>query len=95
MARQRKPSHRITTSRQDSPAAVRARTGEHVRRADRRTIHFLTQDELRNLFKMIRSKRDKAIFLVAYRHGLRVSEIGLLQLNNPLMLSGGCRYFLL
>src|SRR5207244_11631860 len=27
----------------------------------------------------IRSKRDKAIFLVAYRHGLRASEIGLLQ----------------
>jgi site-specific recombinase XerD len=31
------------------------------------------------LFKVIRSKRDKAIFLVAYRHGLRASEIGLLQ----------------
>ena len=28
---------------------------------------------------MIRSKRDKAIFLVGYRHGLRASEIGLLQ----------------
>jgi site-specific recombinase XerD len=27
----------------------------------------------------MRSKRDKAIFLVAYRHGLRASEIGLLQ----------------
>ena len=49
-----------------------------MRRAER-TIHFLTQDELRQLFKVIRSKRDKAIFLVAYRHGLRASEIGLLQ----------------
>ena len=29
--------------------------------------------------RVIRSKRDKAIFLVAYRHGLRASEIGLLQ----------------
>ena len=38
-----------------------------------------TPDELRRLFKVIRSKRDKAIFLVAYRHGLRASEIGLLQ----------------
>jgi site-specific recombinase XerD len=28
---------------------------------------------------VIKSKRDKAIFLVAYRHGLRASEIGLLQ----------------
>ena len=57
---------------QASPAA-------HVRRQDARTVHFLTQDELRQLFKVIRSKRDKANFLVAYRHGLRASEIGLLQ----------------
>ena len=48
-------------------------------RRQERTIHFLTQDELRLLFKVIRSKRDRAIFLVAYRHGLRASEIGLLQ----------------
>src|SRR5438094_6386104 len=49
------------------------------RRREERVINFLTQDELRQLFKVIRSKRDKAIFLVAYRHGLRASEIGLLQ----------------
>jgi integrase/recombinase XerD len=48
------------------------------RRAER-VINFLTQDELRQLFKVIHSKRDKTIFLVAYRHGLRASEIGLLQ----------------
>ncbi len=48
-------------------------------RRDERVINFLTQDELRQLFKVIHSKRDKAIFLVAYRHGLRASEIGLLQ----------------
>ena len=49
------------------------------RRREERIINFLTQDELRQLFKVTRSKRDKAIFLVAYRHGLRASEIGLLQ----------------
>jgi site-specific recombinase XerD len=27
-------------------------------------------------------KRDKALFLVAYRHGLRVSEVGMLKLND-------------
>src|SRR6266568_6216187 len=48
-------------------------------RRDERVINFLTQEELRQLFKMIHSKRDKAIFLMAYRHGLRASEIGLLQ----------------
>jgi integrase len=67
-----------STGRRKSAAAVRTRTAEHVRRQER-TIHFLTQDELRRLFKVIKSKRDKAIFLVAYRHGLRASEIGLLQ----------------
>jgi integrase/recombinase XerD len=48
-------------------------------RRGERAINFLTQDELRQLLKVIHSKRDKAIFLVAYRHGLRASEIGLLQ----------------
>lgn len=43
------------------------------------TITFLTFDELKCLFNTIRSegnKRDRAIFIIAYRHGLRASEIG-------------------
>jgi type 1 fimbriae regulatory protein FimB len=74
-----KPPRTSTTSRQNSTAVVQPRTVERVRRPAQRTITFLTQDELRRLFKVIHSKRDKAIFLVAYRHGLRASEIGLLQ----------------
>jgi integrase len=46
------------------------------------TIKFLTLDETRRLFKAITDKRDKAIFLLAYRHGLRASEIGLLQVSD-------------
>jgi type 1 fimbriae regulatory protein FimB len=42
------------------------------------SINFLTQDETRRLFEPIDSKRDYAIFLLAYRHGLRASEIGML-----------------
>jgi type 1 fimbriae regulatory protein FimB len=42
------------------------------------TINFLTQDETRRLLDIIDSKRDFAIFLLAYRHGLRASEIGTL-----------------
>jgi len=42
-------------------------------------MHRLTQDALRRLFTVIRSKRAKALFLIAYRYGLRASEIGLLQ----------------
>src|ERR1700755_3408775 len=46
------------------------------------TIKFLTLDETRRLFRCITDKRDKAIFLLAYRHGLRASEIGLLRIND-------------
>ncbi len=78
MKRASKPSRATTNGRQKLAAVVRTRTAEHVRRQER-VINFLTQDELRQLFKVIHSKRDKAIFLMAYRHGLRASEIGLLQ----------------
>ena len=43
------------------------------------TIRFLTFDELKRLFNVIKaegSKRDRALFLTAYRHGLRASEVG-------------------
>src|ERR1700749_4253866 len=43
------------------------------------TIRFLTVDELKGLFNVIRaggSKRERALFLIAYRHGLRASEVG-------------------
>lgn len=43
------------------------------------TIKFLTFDELKGLFNVIKAqgkKRDRALFLLAYRHGLRVSEVG-------------------
>jgi integrase/recombinase XerD len=42
------------------------------------TIKFLTADEARRLFGAIAGKRDRAMFLVAYRHGLRASEVGML-----------------
>ena len=44
------------------------------------TIKFLTVDELKALLAVITNKRDRALFLIAYRHGLRASEVGLLQL---------------
>ena len=46
------------------------------------TIKFLTLDETRRLFAGITDKRNKAIFLLAYRHGLRASEIGLLRVSD-------------
>jgi integrase/recombinase XerD len=46
------------------------------------TIHFLTQVELRAFFRVITRRRDRALFLVAYRHGLRASEVGLLRVDD-------------
>jgi site-specific recombinase XerD len=73
----KKSSRSSASGHQKGRAVVPNRT--EVGRRQERTIHFLTQDELRRLFKVMKSKRDRAIFLVAYRHGLRASEIGLLQ----------------
>ena len=42
-------------------------------------ITFLTQDEVRRLFAAISGKRDRALFQLAYHHGLRASEVSLLQ----------------
>lgn len=42
-------------------------------------ITFLTQDEVRRLLAVITSKRNRALFQLAYHHGLRASEVSLLQ----------------
>jgi type 1 fimbriae regulatory protein FimB len=47
------------------------------------TIRFLTLEELARLFAAVRaSSRDRALFLIAYRHGLRASEVGLLRTDD-------------
>jgi integrase len=47
------------------------------------TIKFLTLGETTRLLHGLAShRRDKAIFLLAYRHGLRASEIGLLRVED-------------
>ena len=51
-------------------------------RRPERAITFLTQEEVQRLFSAIKTKRDRAIFAVAYRHGLRASEVGILQLTD-------------
>ena len=46
------------------------------------TIQLLTQAELRAFFRVITRPRDRALFLVAYRHGLRASEVGMLTVDD-------------
>jgi type 1 fimbriae regulatory protein FimB len=43
-------------------------------------VKYLTESELEELFRVIRSPRDYAIFRIAYHRGLRASEIGCLDL---------------
>ena len=46
------------------------------------TIQFLTQSEMRRLLDAIDTRRDKALFLIAYRHGLRASEVRMLRVED-------------
>jgi type 1 fimbriae regulatory protein FimB len=75
---QKKPTkaskRKATTPKPPERQALRAHRSE--------TIKFLTLDETRRLFACVTDKRDKAIFLLAYRHGLRASEIGLLRVSD-------------
>jgi site-specific recombinase XerD len=57
-------------------------TPKHASRWTSATVKFLSQDDLRRLLRVIDSKRDYAIVLIAYRHGLRASEIGMLQTDD-------------
>ena len=46
------------------------------------TIDYLTHDELRELLKVVESKRDRAIILLSYSYGLRASEVGVLIIDD-------------
>jgi integrase/recombinase XerD len=43
---------------------------------------YLTKEEVKRLFKVIKSARDRAFFAVTYFRGLRASEVGKLQMSN-------------
>lgn len=64
----------------NSASEARTRRGGKARRTE--TIKFLTLEETKRLFSRITDKRDKAIFITAYRHGLRASEVGLLRVED-------------
>ena len=51
-------------------------------------IQVLTQEEVHRLFDVITTKRDRALFRVPYRHGLRASEIGLLSRSDADLRTG-------
>jgi integrase len=52
-------------------------------------MQSLAQEELKRLLAVIKDKRNKAVFLPAYRHGLRASDISLLQRTDVELKSEG------
>jgi integrase len=55
---------------------------EAMTRSPTDTIKFLTLEEIARLFAAARANpRDRALFLIAYRHGLRASEVGQLRVD--------------
>ena len=49
-------------------------TASANRRKQDRAITFLTQEEVQRLFSAIKTKRDRAIFAVAYRSHMHICE---------------------
>lgn len=79
----------VTAKKKSTKTAKKAVGSPHVPAREKQTqarrtetIKFLTFDETRRLFAWITIKRDKAIFMIAYRHSLRASEIGLLRVSD-------------
>jgi len=61
------------TKKAARPAKVSKRRSRAAERIEK--IKFLSFDELRRRGRSTERKRDKVLFLIAYRHGLRASEI--------------------
>ncbi len=45
-------------------------------------VKYLTQEEVARFFSQIKSKRDRAVFNLMYKYGLRASEAGLLRISD-------------
>jgi integrase/recombinase XerD len=52
------------------------------RRLSQNAPSYLTEKEIDDLFRVIKSPRDRALFRVAYHRGLRASEVGILKLSD-------------
>jgi integrase len=60
-----------------------SKTVQPVKRSrtdDEGTFKYLENSEIQALFRVIKSKRDRAIFRLVYHRGLRAHEVGLIEL---------------
>lgn len=76
MGKKRSFSTRVVHSAETvKPAKKRVQKREEV-------FKYLEIQEIKRLFSVIKSKRDRAIFRVSYHRGLRAHEVGLLQMSD-------------
>jgi integrase len=67
-------------SRSVSQSAETVQPAKRASLSREETYKYLEIEEIRALFSVIKSKRDRAIFRVSYHRGLRAHEVGLLQM---------------
>jgi len=73
---ERRPAAPETASAQAKTAET-AKTPRSKRQAERiERIKFLSLDQVKAFFAQVKDKRDKALFLLMYKRGLRASEPG-------------------
>lgn len=68
-----------------APVGQSAETVKLKRKFERTELDssmYLETEEIQRLFKVIKSKRDRAIFRLVYHRGLRAHEVGLLELKD-------------
>ena len=65
-----------------SPSLPASSKSQYTQDPDK--IKYLTQKELSSLFQIVKksSSRDYALILISFYHGLRISEVGMLQLSD-------------
>ncbi|HKS21829.1 MAG TPA: tyrosine-type recombinase/integrase [Thermoanaerobaculia bacterium] len=63
---------------------LRALNRLDVRPLQRSEIFYLTKEEVEAVFRRVRSLRDRLMLDLAYRHGLRRKEVGLIRMSDLL-----------
>jgi integrase len=71
---------RFSAQVEQSPRSVQLDSRRNSKREE--SFKYLEIEEIKRLFSVIKSKRDRAIFRVSYHRGLRAHEVGLLQMRD-------------
>ena len=79
-AKESKPKKKAKTKEPKTRATVREERAARIK--------YLNHDQVKAFFSVIDVPRDRAMFLIIYRRGLRASEVGMLELSDVDMKAG-------